>query len=518
VGDGDARAELERLSREWGIAGSVRFEGWRSNVVQYLSAADIFAASSISEGTHLALGEAMAAGLPVVATPVGGARDYVSENTNGLLFPVGDYRALAACLERLASDAPLRERMGRAAAVAARATLEQGETARRHIELLFARTHRPHGPARIRVMHLVATLDRGGTERQLAQLAVRMDKARFDNEVICLTRGGPTSALLEAGGIPYKVIGKKNRFAFLALISLIRRLFAKPPHVLHTWLFTSNVYGRIAGLVAGADNIVSSERSTDPWKSRWYRTIDRCLATGTRFIVANSASVARSLVAAGIPRPQIRVIPNGVDADTFRPTPAGDARLALGLAAGGRWFGYIGRLAFEKRPEVFLKVSESVLARMGEAHAVFFGEGPMLETLRSQAARLKDCLVFFGDTPRVELAHAALDCLVLTSKWEGFPNVILEAMATGRAVVAVRMPATEELVVDGETGLLVDDDPEALAAAVIRLLQDAKLSEEMGRKGRERVLRRYSLDKMVRAYEELYFETVRGRGNHGVTY
>jgi len=478
-------------------------------VRRYLAAADVFASSSIFEGTHIALGEAMAAGLPVVATPVGGSRDFIRDGESGLHFPVKDAEALSSALGRLAADSGLRARLGKAAARAADDFLAQEKTARLHLDVLFGSLALPRTARRISVAHVIATLDRGGTERQLAELAARIDRNSFDTEVICLTRAGPTADLLDAAGIPYRVIGKRAKFDLFPLFWMTRRFMLSPPDVLQTWLFTSNLFGRLAGILAGVGTLVACERSTDPWKPPVHRAADRLLALGTRFIVANSAAVMSSLSAWGIPAKRVRVIPNGVDTDEFHPMESPDARFVLALPPVGPCFGFIGRLAFEKRPEVFVKVAKVVLANVPGARALIFGDGPMADDLKSQTWRLKDRLTFCGDTPFAALAHASLDCLVLTSQWEGFPNVVLEAMACGRPVVAVKMPATEELIVNGETGLVVDDNVDALASAVTGLLRDPARAAEMGRRARLRAEEFYSMDKMVKAYEALYREVLR---------
>ena len=116
----------------------------------------------------------------------------------------------------------------------------------------------------------------------------------------------------------------------------------------------------------------------------------------------------------------------------------------------------------------------------------------------------------WGDCERPELAHAALDCLLLTSAWEGFPNAVLEAMASARPVVCVDIPAVREIVEDASTGLLVGDNPATLAGAVLDLFNDPERAEELGRAARRRVVRLYSLERMVEAYRQLYSRVARG--------
>ncbi len=506
VGDGDEKIYLAGLSAKWGLRESVRFEGWRENVGDYLAAADVFVSCSISEGTHIALGEAMVAALPVIATPVGGARDFVRDGENGCLVDIGDTSTLARRLLFLATDTEARLAMGKAARETAVRELAQEETARRHLETLFRAPGRARSRRRLRVTHIIATLDRGGSERQMAELAVRIDREAFETKVLCLTRGGPTAVVLAAGGVEYRILRKKSGIDIRCFFRLVRELFLSPPTVVHTWLFTANLYGRLGALVAGVRNIVASERSTDPWKSKAHRAADRLLAAFTGVVAANSAAVKRSLCERGLTVRKVKVIPNGVDVGRFGERSAKDSRFALGLGVEGPYFGYIGRLAFEKRPELFVEVAKNVLRRHKGARAVLFGDGPMKDALEEEAADSEGKIIFYGDCPKVELAHAALDCLVLTSQWEGFPNVVLEAMASARPVVAVRMDATEEIVEPGVTGLLVDDDAEALADAVCRMIENPLDARRMGVAGRRAVESRYSMEKMVAAYEALYRE------------
>ncbi|MHC4714324.1 MAG: glycosyltransferase, partial [Planctomycetota bacterium] len=411
VGDGDQRGELESFVADNNLAETVRFEGWRPNVPEYLAAADVFASSSRYEGTHIALGEAMAAGLPVIATPVGGARDFVGDGENGFIVDIGDSGALAEKLALLAKDRELRARLGAAARLTVESELEQEQTAKRHVEVLLPeRTEVTRPP--VEITHVIATLDRGGSETQMAELAARCRGDIFKPRVICLTRGGPTEDILDEARVPYRVLGKSAKADISCFLRLLAELVFRPPALLQTWLFTSNLYARLAAIVAGTRRIIACERSTDPWKSRAHRFVDRVLGAFTDRMVANSEAVRGGLIRSGIPPRKVTVIPNGVDTDRFKPRDARKARAELGLALEGRWFGFIGRLAFEKRPEVFLEAAKAVLARDGNARAVLFGDGPMRGELEAAAADFGERIIFQGDCDKVEIAHAAIDCLV----------------------------------------------------------------------------------------------------------
>ncbi len=513
VGDGDERRQLESFVAENYLSGSVRFEGWRAEVADYLGASDVFVSSSLFEGTHIALGEAMAASLPVIATAVGGARDFLEDSINGFLVQVGGHGEVAERLALIARDPALRERMGKSAHQTAFQRLSQGETAKRHLALLLPTSLR-HTQRRRRITHVIATLDRGGTELQMAELATQVDRHRFQVDVLVLTRGGPTGRILDEGGISWRVLGKKGKIDPGCLFSLIRLLLHEPPDILHTWLFTSNTYGRIAALAAGVKRIIVSERSTDPWKGRLHRALDVMLAVATDVICANSIAVKESLVENCIIRNKVRIVRNGVDCARFRPRNARDVRYCLGLPVECAMIGFVGRLAFEKNPEVFIDVARHVLARNDQARAVLFGSGELEECLRRQAGDIGERVIFYGDCDQPELAHAALDILVLTSRWEGSANVVLEAMACGRPVVAFRMAATSEIIDDGETGVLVDGAAEQIAEAVEMLLADPRRASDIGRKARSTVQTRFSMDRMVADWQALYksLATASGQG------
>jgi len=515
VGDGEERAMLEQAAREWNLTQSVRFEGWHSNVADYLAATDVFASCSISEGTHIALAEAMAARLPVVVTPVGGAIDFVKAGENGFTFPVGAASELAGRLADLYADPGLRLSMGQAGRKVAESQLAQDETVRRHLDALFGPLTPPQAQRdrRVGIAFLIATLDRGGSEQQLAELAYHLDRNRFNINVLCLTRGGPSQEILDKAGIPVRVFGKRSKLAIVTLFRLVGELQRSRPSILHTWLFTSNLYGRIACVIARVPHVIISERSTDLWKSHWHRSVDRMLTRVTDLVVANSAAVKASLITNGICGNRVRVIPNGVDTDRFHPRDKREARLALGLAPEGPYMGYIGRLAFEKRPEMFMEAAKKVLAAMPDAKAILFGDGPMRAELESSAKNYGGRIQFYGDCNQAELAHAAVDCLVLTSAWEGFPNVVLEALASARPVVAVRMPATQELIEDGVTGVLVEDRVDAVSEGVMRVLSAPEQWATQGMRARDRVVEIYSIAAMVKSYESLYFEIMGSSGS-----
>jgi len=289
---------------------------------------------------------------------------------------------------------------------------------------------------------------------------------------------------------------------------LYRLLRRERPTILHTWMFHANVPGRLLGRLAGVPIIISSERTMGQ-EGRWRYRLNRITAPLTDRVVCVSQQVADFVVQeVGIPQCKVVVIPNGIDLRNFKYLPAKrQARAALGLPYELALIGTVARLNPVKRLDVLLQA----LASVNGVCAVIIGDGPeraRLEALRKQLG-LVERVRFVGQQSNVPEWLAAMDLFVLPSDWEGMSNALLEAMAVGLPVVATAVGGTPEVVVDGVTGLLVPPrDPEALAEAIIALLQDRERAEAMGRTGQERVERYFTVERMVQKTEALYEELI----------
>jgi glycosyltransferase involved in cell wall biosynthesis len=188
-------------------------------------------------------------------------------------------------------------------------------------------------------------------------------------------------------------------------------------------------------------------------------------------------------------------------------------RNELGATDSNPVIGTIGRLHHEKGLDVFLNAAARIAARWSDARFVIIGSGPDRAALESHAERvgIGSNVAFLGERGDAQELLGAMDLFVLSSPEEGMPNVVLEAMAAARPVVATSVGGTPEVVVDGVTGLLVPPgNPERLAAAIEAVLADSARMKAMGRQGRERVQKHFRVDTMVArtvaVYEELLME------------
>lgn len=366
----------------------------------------------------------------------------------------------------------------------------------------------------IRILQLIPTLDRAGSEKQLTLLAKGLPRDAFEVEVCCLTRGGPYEAELAGAGIPVTVIGKPLKFDPGAMWKLVRMLRGRRPDVLHTWLAACNAYGRVAAQLAGVPVVVATERCADVWKGGVWYSIDRWLARRTHRIVVNSQGVAKFYESRGIATERMSVICNGVESHRSNGIDGETVRRRLGFSPEHYVIGFAGRLAPQKRITDLIWAADILKVIRPNIRLVIAGDGPSRARLEQFAhdCHITDRVRFLGYRNDVAELLSALDVFWLGSAYEGMPNAVMEAMAAGLPVVATNIPGTNELVVDGETGYLVPvGDRAAFAQRTFTLMEDPELARRLGSAGRRRVAEQFSVERMVDQHARLYHELVEQR-------
>ena len=517
VGDGVLRPDLEGLVESLGLQDRVTFLGVRRDVSVLMAGFDVFALPSLWEGLPRTLIEAIAAGVPVVATAVNGVPEVVVDGETGLLVQARDIFGMARALQEVA------ERPDLAAARAAAGSLRIGafgsERMVSDVESLYARlagTER-----RIRLAHVTTGLERGGAETVLYRLTKNLDPSEFEIIVISLTGSGPMAAQLESLGIPVLALdlrGWRFPLSFLALVCALRRFRAD---VVQTWLYHGDVVGGLAARLSGTPEVVwgvhqlyagaAAPRSTTRKVARVAAALSSWLPNATIYC---SDRAQTSHLRAGYRSEHSVVIGNGIDVREFRPRPTErqQVRSVLALSEDTNVVGTVGRIVPAKDHQLLLRAMAIVMESTADVALVIAGEGAdHAVQLRKQAEELGLSEICRWSTcQEIPLVMNAFDLFVLSSVEEGFGNVIGEAMACGIPCVSTNTGAAKVLI--ETTGLVVPvGDAVALAAAISRLLS---LSQEdrnaMGVAARRRITEHFTVEAMAERYADLY----RTRVNH----
>jgi len=359
---------------------------------------------------------------------------------------------------------------------------------------------------RIKILYVISTLDRAGAEKQMVQLAAGLNRNRFEPEVVCLWRKGPLEEELKNADIPVTLIKKRWKFDLSVVGRLADFIKKKKCEIVHTWLFTSNTYGRMAAKKAGTPIIIASERCVDVWKNIIHRAIDRYLARSTHKIIANADAVKEFVQNEGIMPDKIEVIRNSFDREKFRKPDRENARRRLGVSEGEVAIGFAGRLSRQKGALYLIKAG-ALLPKEIDWKIYIFGEGPLRRKLekRARASGIESRVRFMGAFQNSDEILPGLDVFVLPSLWEGLPNVLIEALASQLPVVAADVGGVKEVVKEGSSGFLVPRaSARALAEKIEVLLKDKELREKMGREGRDFALAVFDVKTVVMAYEDIY--------------
>ena len=364
----------------------------------------------------------------------------------------------------------------------------------------------------MKVAHLVIGGDVAGGQLVALRLAHALREHGGD-ALFLSPEPGPFVELTRAEGFAVRRVDVSRLHRVRGAFRLARLLRADRIDVLHTHtLAAANTLGRLAARFARVPVVshLHIENHFRPATRLLLRGVDNRTARGCAALVAVSEDTKRAYERQGYPRGRIEVVYNGVELDG---TPVGGLRDELGVPPNAPLVGEIGRLCDVKGQRELL----AALAQLPDAHAVLVGAdlergGAYQRELERHAEELgvRERVVFAGRRDDAAAVLAELDVLVLPSWTEGLPLVVLEAMARRRPVVATPVGGTPEVVVEGETGLLVPPrDPDALAAALGRLLADADLRRRMGEAGYRRVAERFSADAMAARVLELYDEVAR---------
>ncbi|HVX12517.1 MAG TPA: glycosyltransferase [Pirellulales bacterium] len=366
----------------------------------------------------------------------------------------------------------------------------------------------------LRIALCITELEVGGAERCLVELASRIDRSRFLPVVYALSPPpgpGVRSLLpqLEQAGVETHFLGASGvRHLPGAIRNLAKLLKRQRPIVLQSFLFHANFVSRFAARLAGVPHVFSGVRVAERGIA-WHLWLDR-ISRGLveRYVCVSGAVADFSRARLGLSEHQVVVIPNGIDAGRFASAEALDLT-TLGLPAGRRAVTYIGRLEMQKGVTDLIEHSRLWLDRLPEHDLLIVGTGPLENELRAISERLAIAarVYFAGWRADVPEILKASDLVVLPSRWEGMPNVVLEAMAAGRPVVSTDVEGVRDLLGDASARQIVPVGNSAeLAARIVSLVSDGRVLGEISSLNLSRS-KEFGLEAMVRSYERLFAES-----------
>jgi glycosyltransferase involved in cell wall biosynthesis len=362
--------------------------------------------------------------------------------------------------------------------------------------------------ARVRVVYLAHAFMVGGAEEMVLNL-VRHLPARFETMVCCIHEAGPIGEEIRLTGTPVAVLGLTPGVRRPGDVAGIRQYLRETqPQIVHTFLLTASLYGRLAAILERVPIVIGTEVNIYERKRPHHVLAERLLMWRTSRVVASAASVRDFYIRQVHADPaKVEVIYNAVDFAQAQPTRSrADVRLECGVPADAMVAGVIARLT-EQKGHRFLLDAMAETPALARVHLMVVGGGELQAALVRQAEGLglSDRVHFLG--PRRDLGDllAAMDVFVMPSLWEGLPLSLVLAMGAGLPVVATAVAGIPEVVDDGRTGMLVPPgDRAALGLALAKLVADAPSRERLGRDARATVLPRFNVDGYVQAIAGLY--------------
>ena len=374
---------------------------------------------------------------------------------------------------------------------------------------------RPAAP--ISIALVITDLDIGGAEKAMVALARGLDQTRWAPHVVCLSGGGALTEFLRAARIPVTCLNARRTSPIEAVGRLRKALEQIQPQLIQSFLFHANVASRLAAArirppvpVIGGIRVAERQR-------RWHLRLERMTQRlGLGWVCVSDSVREFSIATARLDPKRLLVIPNGIDAEPFdKVTPAPRGKLAESADAPLALF--VGRLDVQKGVDTLLDAMRLILRRKEHVSLALAGGGPlrpMIQDQMDQDSMLSTHVRMLGRRDDIPALLKACDFLVLPSRWEGMPNVVLEAMAAGKAVIASDVDGTREIEFEGWR--VPPDDANALARAIEEAASSRETLASLGQLNRARVAERHLQSAVVQRYEALWLRVL-GYGAVGPT-
>lgn len=386
------------------------------------------------------------------------------------------------------------------------------------VRLPTAPTRRP-----LRVLHLIETLGRGGAERNLVNVLLRLP--RGEHAVCYLHPPDDHVETLVQAGIPVRCLQMRGRLDAVRLIwELQTELRRGAFHLLFTQIWLADILGRIGGGLARVpvlsavqtsayepETLATYSRAGQIKTHLWRRTLDALTARLflRRFVAASRFSGAQISKRLWLPDERVIVVPNSVDLDRFHPLPPA-ARLRLreemGVSAGDRILVSVGKMNKGKGNDILIHAMPHVLRQVPRAQLWLLGIGPDRDVLGRLAVRCgaASAVRFLGQQADVERYLWAADLFVFASRFEGMPLAALEAMACGLPCILSDIPPHREVSDEGRLAPLVPPEPRAWSEAILSHLDQPQLARRLAEAARQHTVARYDAQVVAQALDAIF--------------
>ena len=377
-------------------------------------------------------------------------------------------------------------------------------------------------PQKVRVLRIIARMNVGGPAVQVSGLMRGFDTEIFEQKLLTGYCAADEADYLEKVAVDVKAIridglGRsiKPRADLTSLFAIVMEIRRFKPDIIHTHTAKAGVVGRIASILSGKKSVrVHTFHGHllhgyfGAGKTKLVILIEKFLALFTHQLLAVGKKVQDDLITAGIGNSnKFAVMPPGLQ---LAHVPSKyEARQELGLDQNEIYCAFIGRITQIKRPDRFLDVAAKTKADNVKVHFIVAGAGELFQECQDRVATQNLPVTFLGWREDIEVVLAAADFVILTSDNEGTPLSLIQAGMVGIPVVTTNVGSTNEIVVDGKTGLLTDLSVDQLANAVTKVATDNDLRARMGAAGKEYTMARYGVARLVKDHQDLYLRLLK---------
>jgi glycosyltransferase involved in cell wall biosynthesis len=369
----------------------------------------------------------------------------------------------------------------------------------------------------VKVLHIIKSLGRGGAEMLLPETLKLHNRQQFEFHYIYFLpwKDQMVNEIVTAGGKVTCLAASDNIKLMLKVGQVVHYVREHKIEIIHAHLPWAGVVARLAGRVAGVPVIYTEHNKQERYHfaTRWMNLLTMNWLTS---VVAVSQDVENSIkkFKPGL-KSSLHVILNGVNIDHFAPGKfdAKTVKASLDIPQSSPVIGTIAVFRFQKRLDLWIEIASKILQQFPDTHFVIVGDGPLKEMLleKQKQSGIAERIHFTGLQTEVRPYLAAFDLYMMTSIFEGLPIALLEAMASGCAVISTDAGGIKEVIREKNEGLLCSVDEPLRLVEFARLLAEEGKRKSIALAGRKRIEESFSMNAMVKALEQTYLDVVNAR-------